>query len=68
MPVPLKKLLPGLAVLLAMLWLAVRWLPRPPIVVMRPAAAVLVVRKPARPTVPKHVSLVKRPGPQQAPR
>ncbi|SDX58044.1 hypothetical protein [Hymenobacter psychrophilus] len=58
---PIKKLLLGLALLLVLFWLAVRWLPRPPVVVIRRPAAVLVVRKPARTTVPKHVSLVKRP-------
>ncbi|WP_019949469.1 hypothetical protein [Hymenobacter aerophilus] len=55
----MKKLLLGLALLLFLLWLAVRWLPSPPATV-RPPAAVPVVRKPARAALPKHVSLVKQ--------
>ena len=55
----MKKLLLGLALLLVLLWLAVRWLPRPPTVLRRPAA-VPVVRKPTHGAFPKRVSMVKR--------
>ncbi|SET43668.1 hypothetical protein [Hymenobacter actinosclerus] len=55
----MKKLLLGLALLLFLLWLAVRCLPRPPAVINRPAT-VPVVGKPTPPALPRHVSMVKR--------
>ena len=55
----MKKLLLGLALFLFLLWLAVRWLPRPPTVIDRPAT-VPVVHRPTPPALPRHVSMVKR--------